>query len=204
MGGQVEKALQNVSQGLVRRDPAKFAEVHQIEEIINDLQKVIDNNCLHILAKEGPVAKDLRLILSVIKINTDLERMGDQCVNIAYIGKDFLSRDAVMSFQDIDNMVSIVKTMVQGSLDSFVNMDAVAAKRILEMDDQVDDINKKIYQQCIDKVKSDPTVAENYLDLILVARNLERLGDHATNIAEGVIFAFTGKDIRHGSTQPAT
>lgn len=201
MGGYVEKALQCVSQGLTRRDQSQFTEVHEIENLINDLQIKIDESCLQILAKQGPFARELRLILSIIKINTDLERMGDQCVNIAYIGRDFLSRKATISFQDLETMVTTVKAMIKGSLDSFVKMDTVAAKKILEMDDVVDELKNKVYRESIERTKKDPEFVENYLDHILVARNLERLGDHATNIAEGVIFAFTGKDIRHGASE---
>lgn len=200
MGGQVEKALQTVLLGINRRDLQQFSAVHKIEELVNDLQIKIDNACLEVLAKQGPVAKDLRFILSIIKINTDLERMGDQCVNIAFIGKDVLSRSPNISFQDIEVMAVTVKNMVKAALDSFVQMNTEMAKDILVMDDEVDRLKNKIVVEAIAKMKVQPDQVENLLDLILVARNLERLGDHSTNIAEDVIFALTGKDIRHQST----
>ncbi|MFZ3229785.1 MAG: phosphate signaling complex protein PhoU [Pseudobdellovibrio sp.] len=200
MGGQVEKALQFVHIGISRRDTQQFQTVHQIEQLINDLQIKIDNACLEVLAKQGPVAKDLRLILSIIKINTDLERMGDQCVNIAHIGREVLARTDNISFQDIELMVGTVKKMVKAALDSFVKMDLGLAKVVLTMDDEVDLLRNKIFSESIAKMKTEPTQIENLLDLILIGRNLERLGDHSTNIAEDVIFALTGKDIRHQST----
>lgn len=197
MGGQVEKALQNVAVGISRRDATQFASVHKIEELINDLQIKIDNACLQVLAKQGPVAKDLRLILSIIKINTDLERMGDQCVNIAHIGREVLERTSNISFQDIEQMAVTVKKMVKAALDSFVQMNTTMAQGVLLMDDEVDLLRNKIFSGSTARMKTEPDNIENLLDLILIARNLERLGDHSTNIAEDVIFALTGKDIRH-------
>ena len=197
MGGQVEKALQSVVVGISKKDLQQFKNVHQIEQLINDLQIKIDNSCLEVLAKQGPVAKDLRLILSIIKINTDLERMGDQCVNVAHIGREVLERSHDISFQDIELMADSVKKMVKTALDSFVKMSQSMAESVLLMDDDVDRLRNKIFSESTAKMKTQPQQIENLLDLILVARNLERLGDHSTNIAEDVIFALTGKDIRH-------
>jgi phosphate transport system protein len=197
MGGQVEKALQTVVLGISRRDSQQFANVHKIEQLVNDLQIRIDNACLEVLAKQGPVAKDLRLILSIIKINTDLERMGDQCVNIAHIGREVLERTNNISFQDIEQMAGTAKKMVKAALDSFVQMSLPQAEGVLLMDDEVDLLRNKIFSDCTARMKTTPEQIENLLDLILIARNLERLGDHSTNIAEDVIFALTGKDIRH-------
>jgi phosphate transport system protein len=201
MGGQVEKALKTATEGLLKREGKLFQEVHQIETHINDLQIRIDNSCLHVLAKQGPVAKDLRLILSIIKINTDLERMGDQCVNIAHLGRELLERNYKPSTQDIEVMSQNVREMVKGSLDSFVKMDLIAAQKILEMDDQVDQLKNKIYKDSTQRMNLEPEHIQNLMDMILIARNLERLGDHATNIAEDAIFAFSGKDVRHGSAE---
>ncbi len=198
MGGQVEKALHTATEGLLKKENKLLQEVHKFEMHINDLQIKIDNACLHVLAKQGPVAKDLRLILSIIKINTDLERMGDQCVNIAHLGRELLERGFTCSMQDIELMSSSVSKMVKGSLDSFVKMDLVAAQKILEMDDQVDMLKNKVYKDSTELMKVQPQNIQTLMDFILIARNLERLGDHATNIAEDVIFAFSGRDVRHG------
>ncbi|MBC7743309.1 MAG: phosphate signaling complex protein PhoU [Bdellovibrionaceae bacterium] len=198
MGGQVEKALQTATEGLLKKENKLLQEVHKFEMHINDLQIKVDNACLQVLAKQGPVAKDLRLILSIIKINTDLERMGDQCVNIAHLGRELLERGFTSSMQDIETMSTSVSKMVKGSLDSFVKMDLVAAQKILEMDDQVDFMKNKVYKDSTELMKQQPQNIQTLMDFILIARNLERLGDHATNIAEDVIFAFSGKDVRHG------
>jgi len=200
MGGYVEKALTTAVEGFLKKDLGLLSSVHDIEKNVNDMQIKIDNLCLNILAKQGPVAKDLRLILSIIKINTDLERMGDQCVNIAHSGKDICKRPPQnIAVPDIEKMASIVRVMVKGSLDSFVKMNSVEAEKILKMDDDVDDLRNQVIAQYVSKMKQDVSLTESCLDIIQVARNLERLGDHSTNIAEDVIFAFTGKDIRHGA-----
>lgn len=131
MGGQVERALRAVTDGLLKKDKKCFQEVHDVEISINDLQIKIDNECLQVLAKQGPVAKDLRLILSIIKINTDLERMGDQCVNIAYLGKELMDRGgSSASMQDIDLMTQSARDMVKGALDSFVKMDEIGRAHV--------------------------------------------------------------------------
>lgn len=200
MGGYVEKALATAMDGLMKKDLVLLSSVHEIEKNVNDLQLKIDNACLNLLAKQGPVAKDLRLILSIIKMNTDLERMGDQCVNIAYIGKDLIGRGQHANLSEVDKMSGAVRTMVKGALDCFVRLDSAAAEKILKMDDEVDSLKDQVVASNILVIKQDATLTESCLDIILVARNLERLGDHATNIAEDVIFAYTGKDIRHGAS----
>lgn len=198
MGGYVERALSEVTHALMSRNPDNFAQVHDIEKKINEEHIAVDNACLAVFAKQGPVAKDLRLILSIVKINTDLERMGDQCVNIAYTGKDYLGRKPLATVVDISRMSEVVRAMVKESLDCFVRGDVELAKKILLMDDEVDSLKNKVFKDNLNHMKNCSSDVEACLDLILVARNLERLGDHATNIAEDVIFAFTGKDVRHG------
>lgn len=200
MGGLVEKAITTSTTGLLKKELSSLKEVHLIEESINDLQKKIDEQCLQVLAKQGPVAKDLRLILSIIKINTDLERMGDQCVNVAHLSRELIERGFTNSLTDMEQMFRCTSEMVKASLDCFVKMDISAAEKVLMMDDQVDAYKKKINTQSIELMKTDTAHLQDHLDYILIARNLERLGDHATNIAEDVIFAFSGKDVRHGSS----
>jgi phosphate transport system protein len=198
MGGHVERALSEATNALMSRNADNFAPVHDIEKKINEGHIAVDNACLAVLAKQGPVAKDLRLIMSIVKINTDLERMGDQCVNIAYTGKDYCGRKPLRSLDDINSMSNVVRVMVKESLDCFVRGDVELAKKILMMDDEVDGLKNKVFKDQLNHMKTSSSDVEASLDLILVARNLERLGDHATNIAEDVIFAFTGKDVRHG------
>ena len=200
MGGFVEKALTFTTTGLLKKDLNSLKEVHRTEQLINELQIKIDNACLQVLAKQGPVAKDLRLILANIKINTDLERMGDQCVNIAHIGRELVERGTWGPVPDLELMAASAAKMVKSALDSFVKMDIGAAKQVLGMDDEVDKFRNKIYRDSVQLMKKDIINLQDYLDFILIARNLERLGDHSTNIAEDVIFAFSGKDVRHGSS----
>lgn len=198
MGGHVEEALDQAMSALLAKDVNRFARVHEIEKKINQEHINVDIACMDLLAKQGPVAKDLRLILSIIKINTDLERMGDQSVNIAYTGKDYLGRGSLDQVKMVHKMGSEVKVMVKESLDCFVRADVDLARKILLMDDNVDELKTAIFNDLLAHMKVNPSDVEAALDLILIARNLERLGDHATNIAEDVIFAFTGRDVRHG------
>ncbi len=198
MGGSVERAVEIAIDGLRGRRPEVFTEVHKIEESINEAHVHLDNSCLKFLAQQGPVARDLRYIFSLIKINSDLERMGDQAVNIAHTGKDFLQRPEVSIPIEIAEMTQIVRQMVRESLDSFVREDSALAQKILLMDDEVDRRKDEVFRKMTTFVRQSPDSVESALDLILVARNLERLGDHATNIAEDVIFVSTGEDVRHG------
>lgn len=198
MAGSVELALFEATEALLNRNATKLKNIHQIENKINEDQVKIDECCLNILAKQSPVAKDLRIILSILKINTDLERMGDQCTNIAYTTQDYLSRQELKQVSMISAMSEFVRTMVKKSIDCFVRGDADAAKSILVMDDEVDDLKNQVFRELCLHMKKNPDDVDASLDLILIARNFERLGDHATNIAEDVIFAYTGNDIRHG------
>jgi phosphate transport system protein len=198
MGGVVEKALDQSIQALIERDSEGFKKIHQAEEKINQEHVSIDNNCVSFFARQSPLAKDLRLIVSIIKINSDLERMGDQCVNIAYTGKDFLQRNVHFKLTEIRQMSEIVRKMVKDALDSFVTENHELAKEVIRADDKVDELKNQVFREFISYIQTHPQNAEAALDLILIARNLERLGDHATNIAEDVIYVTTGKDIRHG------
>lgn len=198
MGGYVETALLEATQGLLSRDSERFKKVHQIEETINQVQIKIDNTTMAIFAKQSPVAKDLRLLLSVIKINTDLERMGDQCVNIAHTGKDYLARPELKDLSKIQRMSEIARLMVNEALDSFVDYKIDLARSVLSRDDELDRLKREVFNDMVAAIKADTQITDSAIDMILIARNLERMGDHATNIAEDVIFVLTGKDIRHG------
>lgn len=198
MGGYVEKALAHVTTGLSRRQASEFEAIVDIEKKINEGQIQVGNYCLELIAMNAPVAKDLRLIFSILKISTDLERMGDQTMNIAYSGREYLSRPALPQAGDIVKMGEVVRGMVKQALDCFVRGDVEGAKKVLLVDDQVDECKNRLFRELSEHMKKNPADVDSALDLILVSRNFERLGDHATNIAEDVIFAQTGKDIRHG------
>lgn len=201
MGAYVEKALEEAAGALLDEDRLRFQKVHEIEKKINDEQLHIDNFCIELLAKQGPVAKDLRFIVAVIKINTDLERMGDQCVNIAYSGNDFLQHNLSVECPEVSEMITDVKAMIKQSLDSFVKGDESAAQSVMLMDDRVDTNKNAVLRRLEEWMMKNPAHIRPALNLISIARSLERLGDHATNIAEDVIFASSGRDIRHGKDQ---
>ncbi len=198
MGSYVEKSIEHACSAIISREAERFDRVHQYEKRINDAHKEVDKHCLQLLARQAPVAADLRLILVIVKINSDLERMGDQACNIAHNGKDYLSCIPVITKTDLVAMAQIVKQMVRESLDAFVRRDVNLSRQVLEKDDQVDEAKNEMFQELKEYMKSHPLEIDGCMDLILITRNLERLGDHATNIAEQVIFLATGDDIRHG------
>ncbi len=198
MGGYVELSIAKVTEALNLRDVKKLEEIRSIENKINESHVEIDNMCLEILARLSPVAADLRLILSVIKINTDLERMGDQAMNISYNTQHYLDDKVVELSLELPRMAELVQAMVRDALDAFMNQDIALAREVLKRDDAVDKIKNNSLRLMVPFMQNNPQKIEAALDLILIARNLERMGDHATNIAEDAIFAYTGVDIRHG------
>lgn len=198
MGGYVEKAIEEATQGLVEGKPERFVRVHEVEKTINQLHKEVDEDCLNLLATQSPMARDLRTILAVVKINTDLERMGDQAVNIALNAEEYLRAPPIKPLVDIPRMAEAARLMSRDALDAFVRTDLKLAEDVLSRDDVVDNLKNQIFRELMTYMISDPKRIEQALSLILIARNLERVGDHATNIAEDVIFIGTGKDVRHG------
>jgi phosphate transport system protein len=197
MAGLVEKAIETAILGLQTNDPGKFTEVDQIETKINHCHISVDEACLRLLALQQPLATDLRLIVAILKINTDLERMGDQAVNIARNAEHYIAGKPVKPLIDLPLMFDEVRVMVRKALDSFVRQDQSLAREVLQSDDAVDSLKHKIFMSVLDRLKKSPDLFEQGIELILIARNLERIGDHATNIAEDVIFAITGEDVRH-------
>ena len=198
MGGCVEKAIEEATQALILREPQRFQKVYELEKTINEHHILVDEACVKILATQSPLAADLRWIVATIKINTDLERMGDQAVNISHNGERYLTEPALKPLIDLPRMAGEVRQMVRSCLDAFVRKDLDLAEKVLEQDDIVDGLKNEIFDELRQYMVTDSTSVSRALNLILIARNLERLGDHATNIAEDVIYALTGKDIRHG------
>ncbi len=198
MGGYVEKAIEEATSGLVDGKSERFVRVHEVEKTINQLHKEVDEDCLNLLATQSPMARDLRTILAVVKINTDLERMGDQAVNIALNAGEYLRAPPIKPLVDIPRMAELSRAMAREALDAFVRTDLKLAEDVLQKDDEVDNLKNQIFRELMTYMISDPKKIEQALSLILIARNLERVGDHATNIAEDVIFIGTGKDVRHG------
>ncbi|MBU6375574.1 MAG: phosphate signaling complex protein PhoU [Bdellovibrionales bacterium] len=198
MGCCVEKSIEEATQALILREPDRFKKVYELEKTINEHHILVDEACVRILARQSPLAADLRWIVATIKINTDLERMGDQAVNISHNGERYLTEPALKPLIDLPRMASEVRQMVRSCLDAFVRKDLALAEQVLQQDDVVDQLKNEILDELKAFMARDPQSISRALNLILIARNLERLGDHATNIAEDVIYALTGKDIRHG------
>jgi phosphate transport system protein len=201
MGGYVERAVEEATLALSRREKHRLQQVRIYEDQVNKAHKEVDEACLSLLARLSPIATDLRLILAIIKINTDLERMGDQALNISYNTEHLLDIEHTFPLTDISKMEDLVRLMIKDCLDAFVKRDRILAQSVLARDDEVDDLKDKVMADMVRHITLNPADAEGAIDLILVARNLERLGDHATNIAEDVIFIATGQDVRHGGVQ---
>lgn len=199
MGGYVEKALDEVITALLNRQPERLARIQEYENAINQAHIQVDEKCLELLAIHSPRAKDLRLILAVIKINTDLERMGDQTMNISHNARHLFNEAPLLSEVDLPSMSREVRGMVRNALDAFMIQDLRLAKKVLDHDDIVDAMKNDIFKVLTAQMKKDNSIIERALDVILIARNMERLADHATNIAEDVIFVATGDDVRHGA-----
>lgn len=197
MAGYVEEAINLAIQAWKERDPSTFAKVHAIEDKVNRLHKDVDAACLKLLATQQPMAFDLRLVMSIIKINTDLERMVDQAVNIARTCEFYLKYPELPDMEDLSFMSDDVRFMVREAIDAFVKGDNTLATNVLQCDDKVDNFKDKIFHDVVSHIKKKPKDTEQGLNVILIARNLERIGDHATNIAEDVIFTISGEDIRH-------
>lgn len=197
MAGYVEKSIENATQALLDWDHSRIGIVFDIEKKVNQSHIAVDDGCIKLLALQQPLAADLRLIVAILKINTDLERMGDQAVNIAHNANLYLKSAPIKPLVDIPRMATEVRFMVRESLDSFVKQSESLARDVLRRDDTVDGLKNKVFRDVLEHVKVNPNDIEQGLNLILIARNLERMGDHATNIAEDVIFAITGEDIRH-------
>ena len=199
MAGLVERALDFDIEGFDRRDPVSISNVRQIEGKINDYHKAVDEICIKLVALNQPMARDLRFIISAIKINADLERMGDQAVNIAGNVTRYLTHEPLAGIEDIPEMCSKVRSMVRDAIDAFVRYDVMLAQEVLTRDDAVDDLKDKVFKDALVLMKASPDKVDAGLDLILVARNLEKVADHATNMAEEIIFVVSGTDIRHPS-----
>ncbi len=182
---------------LTDKEPQQAQRVLQNESEINRMEIEIDDLATRLLALQQPMATDLRLLTSAIKINNDLERMGDLAVNIVERSLSLINEPLMKPLIDIPAMASRVQSMIRKSLDSFVKRDPELARTVLISDDAVDELRDAIYEEVISYMERDPKTVRQGINLIFVARNLERLADHATNIAEDVLFLIQGVDVRH-------
>ena len=197
MGGLAEERVRAAIQGLVTRDPALFEKVLLGDEPINQLHIEVDNRCFRLLALHQPMATDLRAIVAAVKINTDLERVGDLAVNIAEAGTRYISHPPVKKLIDIPQMGDIAQAMLRDALDAYVKRDSELATKVLNEDDRLDSLKAEVFRDLLTHMLQNQSTVEPSLDLILVSRHLERIGDHATNIAEDVIFMVSALDVRH-------
>jgi len=209
MGGLAEQAIDRACQAYIDRDLKRCHMVLEGETQINSIEREIDEMAFDLLAMQQPMAIDLRFILAVTKINADLERVGDQAVNIAERVMDMVELPKVDLPVDIPRMATAVSAMVRRSLESFIEGKAELAQAVLEMDNVVDRMRDEAFIMLVKAMNEHPEVTRQALDALLIARNLERVADHATNIAEDVIFWIRGADVRHNaapeeSSQPAT
>jgi phosphate transport system protein len=197
MGGMAEEEVRLAVKALVDGDQVLVDRVLSGDEPVNALHIEIDSRCFTLLALHQPMAADLRAIVAAVKINTDLERVGDLAVNIAEAARRYLMHPPVKRLIDIPRMATIAQSMLRDALDAFVRRDTDLAQRVLDEDDKLDALKTQIFRELLTYMLQDPTTIEPALDLILVSRHLERIGDHATNVAEDVIFIVSARDVRH-------
>jgi phosphate transport system protein len=197
MGGLAEEQVRCAVDGLVKRDRDLIARALTGDDPLNALHMEVDNRCFRLLALYQPMAVDLRAIVAAVKINTDLERVGDLAINIAEAAQRYVGHAPVKKLIDIPRMAVIAQSMLRDALDAFVRRDTALAQSVLNQDDQLDALKTQIFRELLTYMLADPHTVEPALNLILISRHLERIGDHATNIAEDVIFMVSARDVRH-------
>ncbi|WP_396623860.1 phosphate signaling complex protein PhoU [Luteitalea sp.] len=197
MGGLAEEQVRLVSAALVDRDVDLAARVQAGDEPLNILHKEIDQRCVRVLALHQPVAIDLRAVLAAVKINTDLERVGDLAVNVAEAVHRYLQHPPVDVAERIPRMADLAQRMLRDALDAYVRQAVPLAEHVLQTDDLVDALKNEVSAALVPVMEASPAVIAPALDVILIARHLERIADHATNIAEDVIFMVSARDVRH-------
>ncbi|HEX9763983.1 MAG TPA: phosphate signaling complex protein PhoU [Candidatus Acidoferrales bacterium] len=197
MGGLVERAVHRATHSVLDADGALGKEVLAGEDAVNEMQLEIDERVTQLLALHQPMASDLRFLLAVTRINADLERIGDQAVNIAESADRILRHPQVKPYVDLPRMSELAEGMVRDSLNALVRRDVELAKNVLLRDDQVDRLRDQVFRELLTYMMENSSVVYPAFELILVAKNLERIADHSTNIAEDVIYIVAGRDVRH-------
>jgi phosphate transport system protein len=197
MGGMVESMVAKATQALLERSAALCAEVIANDNEVDHLEVEIDEACYSILGRMQPTAVDLRFLVAVMKINNDLERIGDSAVNIAQSVEQLIDQPPLKPYIDLPHLSELVQTMVRQSLDALVNRDTELATAVLASDDAVDGLYHQLFRELLTYMIEDPKTVTRALHLLLISRNMERIADHATNIAEDVIYYVEGRDVRH-------
>ena len=197
MGQVAERMVARASEALVQRDRKIVADVLAGEERLDRFQVEIDGEAVRLITVYTPTAKDLRFLLMVVRINTEIERIGDQAVNNCEYVEMFLSNPPARPLHDLSRMTDIACEMVHGALAAFASEDVDMARRVVALDDQVDALNRQTFTDLLADSADDPDTVKRSMSLILLARSLERIADHAENICEEVVFLVKGEDIRH-------
>ncbi len=197
MAAKAETMIHLSMQALVQRDLSLAAELAELEDDVNRLQLDVDDRCFKLLALRQPMAHDLRFIIAAGKISSDLERIGDLTINIHENTKVLVEFPELKPLIDIPKMADLSRQMVRDSLDAFVEEDAVKARNTVVRDDEVDSLKNQVFREVLTYMISDPRTIQVGMQLVLVSRHLERIADHATNIAEDVVYLVEAKDIRH-------
>ena len=201
MGGEVERQIHRAVEALIEMDIQKARAVIDGEAEINRMEMVIEDMAVQLLALQQPVAVDLRFLIGVLKINSDLERIGDHAVNIAEGAQRLAGQKPFKPFIDIPYMADVAMSMLKQSLDAFVNRDAELAKKVILKDDILDEKNVSIIRELLTYMAEYPNLISYFIELISVSKNLERVGDLATNICEDTIFIAEAKWVKHHATE---
>ncbi len=199
MAGLAEERVRASVQTLVNREPDAIERILLGDTQINELHIEVDSRCFQLLALYQPMAVDLRTIVSGVKINSELERVGDLAVNIAEATRRYLLHPPVKQLIDIPRMADLAQSMLRDALDAYVRRDMALARQVLTVDDTLDVLKDQVFRELLTYMLQDPLKIEPALELVLISRHLERVGDHATNIAEEVIFMVSARDVRHHS-----
>lgn len=201
MGGLVEQQIVNALESLISINPKLAQEVMQADHQVNALEIQVDEDCSHIIARRQPAASDLRMIMMVVKTITDLERIGDEATKIARVTQKIYESDRMYKprFNEIKTMVTLVREMLRTSLDAFARLDVTKTVEVARQDEQVDEQFRAAMRQLITFMLEDPRTISMSLEVLFVAKAIERIGDHAKNIAEYVVYMVKGKDVRHTS-----
>ncbi len=199
MGGLVESQINMTTKAYADNNNAAVLEVLENDRKVNELEKVIDEDCIHLIAKRQPTASDLRLVMGISKMVTDLERAGDETKKMAKSIRRIQERKLSLhqSSTDVKHLANAASLQLRAALDSFARLDVIEAREVISTDDALDDEFKAIIRQLITFMMEDPRSITTALDVITIARAIERVGDHAKNIAEQVIYIVEGRDIRH-------
>ncbi len=192
MGTLVESAIKNAVEIIANNSAELLDKAREQEELINTSERKIQNHCIRLLLHQAPVAHDLREVSSALKMITDLERIGDQAIDIAEVSQYIKSRNNVINVTHIDEMASQASKMVTLAIDAFVKKDFDLAKTVSKSDDVIDELFDKVKEETVEIIQRDKALGEEAIDLMMIAKYLERIGDHAVNIAEWVAFSITG------------